>query len=73
MMPRPATWRQIRASVLARDNYACDRCGAPTQDVDRALPLDLGGSPDAGNLRAICTNCGDAHTCTKPTHNTKGN
>ena len=70
---RPRSWRRIRAAVLAEAGYRCTRCGEPAQDIDHALPVTEGGSRDPANLRAICTNCGDAHTCTKPTHNTKGN
>ncbi len=59
-----------RAFVLDRDSYTCQMCGAvsgephqddtrrPTQiQIGRILAKSLGGSDDAGNLRAICSVC----------------
>ena len=71
MAARP--WRKVRAAILAEADYRCARCGAPTEDVDHALPVAEGGSRDPANIRALCPTChGTGTTSCTTTHNTKG-
>jgi 5-methylcytosine-specific restriction endonuclease McrA len=62
--------KQVRAFVLDRNGYTCQSCGLGPGDADPYAPerkvqlvighiIDKvkGGSDDASNLRALCTNC----------------
>lgn len=62
--------KQVRAFVLDRNGYTCQSCGLGPGDPDpydakRKVQLVIGhiidkvkgGSDDASNLRALCTNC----------------
>ena len=57
-----ASWRRIRAAVMARDNYLCQVCAAdgrvtPATEVDHIRPKARGGTDEMDNLRSICRQC----------------
>lgn len=56
---RGRAWMSKRADVLARDRYACTRCGLVSlaNEIDHEQPLEQGGSHDDDNLRTLCHEC----------------
>ncbi len=50
-------WRTTRLAVLARDKYACQRCGARASHVDHVTAVARGGRDEPGNLQALCAAC----------------
>ena len=51
-------WRKLRAQVLARDHYQCQRpgCGARDQlEVHHVRPVSAGGTDTPENLLTLCT------------------
>ena len=52
-------WEAVRAAVLDRDGWRCQRCGkAGRLEVDHVIPLHDGGDPwDPANLQALCVPC----------------
>lgn len=48
-----------RKSILARDHYACQYCGAQrvALTIDHVIPKDRGGHTDWDNLVCCCTRC----------------
>ena len=57
--PRGTTkWKQIRLTILARDQYICAYCGQPANTVDHIQALQDGGDPyHHDNLIAACNRC----------------
>lgn len=62
-------WRKLRAYVLARDGYVCQRpqpdgsiCGAPATQAGHIIPKSVVGGPGdrADNLRAECADCNES-------------
>ncbi len=64
--------KETRAFVLERNGYTCQMCGLGAGDPDpfnpdrtvrltigHILEKDKGGSDEAGNLRAVCSNCNE--------------
>ena len=64
--------KETRAVVLERNGYTCQMCGVAAGDLDqfhpgRTIRLTMGhikdkskgGNDEAGNLRAVCTNCNE--------------
>jgi len=64
--------KETRACVLERNGYTCQMCGVAAGDPDplhpgRTVRLTMGhivdkskgGDDQAGNLRAVCTNCNE--------------
>jgi len=49
-----------RKSILERDSYTCQACGAPAQEVDHINPLAISHDRSPANLRAICIKCNRA-------------
>lgn len=54
-------WRRLRAAVLERDGYLCQRpledgapCLAPATDAGHIVDWALGGTDDPENLRGEC-------------------
>lgn len=49
---------EVRARVMARDNFTCQECGA-TEDltVDHIKPRAHGGTNDWENLWTLCRHC----------------
>ena len=59
MSTRP--WRRLRAHILARDPI-CKLCAEADRltlscEVDHIVPIHLGGSDSATNLRGLCHDC----------------
>ena len=55
---------QLRAQVLARDNYTCQKCGASIYnepnlllEVDHIIPVSKGGKTIIDNLQTLCWKC----------------
>ena len=58
-------WRKIRAAVLDRDMFMCQRCEKKSGNgklltVHHVIPRDEGGSMDLSNLITLCEKCHDA-------------
>ena len=53
-------WEQVRAYVLMRDRYTCQRCGKPAQEVHHIIHLtpdniwDVNISLNPNNLISLC-------------------
>lgn len=52
----------LRYSVLRRDHFRCQICGATQSDgvklhVDHIVPIAKGGKTELGNLRTLCDRC----------------
>lgn len=58
---RTSTPRDLRWSVILRDDYACRYCGKRLDDgtvtIDHILPVSRGGKHEATNLVAACRPC----------------
>jgi len=55
-------WRRVRAIQLAR-HPACNRCGAPADEVDHVIPRAIGGAMyDPVNHQSLCVDCHRAKT-----------
>lgn len=56
--------KQMRDSVLARDNWTCQRCGNSRYkepnlllEVDHIIPVSRGGKTEPNNLQTLCWKC----------------
>ena len=60
-MARKDITPKLRFSVLSRDLYTCQYCGAHAPDVrleiDHIVPVSKGGTNDIGNLITSCEEC----------------
>jgi 5-methylcytosine-specific restriction protein A len=57
-----ATWRKLRAFILARDPI-CVKCGRrPSKTVDHIVPKKRGGTNEPSNLQGLCTGCNGIKT-----------
>ncbi|MGN7135815.1 HNH endonuclease [Streptomyces pseudogriseolus] len=55
---RRAWDRHIRPRALARDGFACTRCGARERlEVDHVLPIAQGGTWTLENAQTLCHDC----------------
>lgn len=68
-------WDKLRLTILARDSYLCQPCltkGRPTPatQVDHIIAKAQGGTDDADNLQAICTDCHKDKTADESGHAT---
>jgi hypothetical protein len=50
-------WRQIRETILRRDQYICQYCGQDADTVDHVIPISKGGNDLPDNLMAACKRC----------------
>ena len=52
-------WRNLRGSVLERDEYACKKCGNDTEGlhVHHVVSRFLGGEDEESNLITLCNSC----------------
>lgn len=50
-------WPNVRAQVLFRDRWTCQRYGARADHVDHIQPVLFGGTDDPANLQALCAAC----------------
>ena len=60
--PRKGFTTKQRAAVFSEHGGKCHLCGAPIQagqawDIDHVIPLALGGTNDAANLRPAHAKC----------------
>ena len=46
-----------RRAVLVRDNYECQYCGRPAENVDHVVPRSRGGGHSWDNVVAACRSC----------------
>ena len=46
-----------RRAVLVRDDFECQYCGAPAENVDHIQPRSLGGTHTWENVVACCRRC----------------
>jgi len=60
-MGRKPIGKQIRAQVLARDEYRCRMCGRTKDEValevDHIKPVANGGTDELHNLATLCRDC----------------
>lgn len=56
--------KQMRESVLARDNWTCQKCGNSVYnepnlllEVDHIIPISMGGKTEPNNLQTLCWKC----------------
>jgi 5-methylcytosine-specific restriction endonuclease McrA len=46
-----------RRAVFIRDNYECQYCGRPAENVDHVIPRSRGGTHSWDNVVASCRSC----------------
>jgi 5-methylcytosine-specific restriction endonuclease McrA len=46
-----------RRAVFARDNWSCQYCGAPAENLDHVVPRSKGGEHTWENVVAACRRC----------------
>lgn len=56
-VPFPARVALNKRSVFARDNYRCQYCGAPAENIDHVIPRSRGGEHSWENVVASCKSC----------------
>ena len=54
--------KQLRKTVMERDNYTCQCCGKYMPDeiglqVDHIIPINKGGKTVLSNLQVLCSKC----------------
>ncbi len=55
-------WATCRNRAMRRTGYKCALCGASADEVDHIVPVKLGGTSDAHNLRPLCLPCHKSET-----------
>lgn len=54
-------WSEKWRSILERDRYICNYCGAPnSRECDHVIPRSRGGRNTDDNLVASCKSCNSA-------------
>ncbi|HEX6331086.1 MAG TPA: HNH endonuclease [Actinomycetota bacterium] len=56
-VPYRATAPLTRRAVFARDNWSCQYCGAPAENLDHVIPKSRGGTHTWDNVVAACRRC----------------
>jgi 5-methylcytosine-specific restriction endonuclease McrA len=46
-----------RRAVLVRDNFECQYCGRPAENIDHVIPKSRGGAHTWDNVVAACRSC----------------
>lgn len=58
---RPKIPDRLRALVMERDEYRCQKCSATEKlSLDHILPYSMGGPHTEENLRVLCRSCNSA-------------
>ncbi len=52
-----AYYKRVRAEVLQRDYFTCHYCGQIANTADHLIPISKGGTDQAENMVACCTQC----------------
>ncbi|NBW17882.1 MAG: HNH endonuclease, partial [Caulobacteraceae bacterium] len=52
-----AYYQRVRKQVLQRDYNTCHYCGLEANTVDHLIPISKGGTDEATNMVAACTQC----------------
>jgi len=50
-------YQRTRLQVLQRDYNTCHYCGQEANTVDHLIPISKGGTDEASNMVACCTQC----------------
>ena len=50
-------YQKTRLQVLQRDYNTCHYCGLEATTVDHLIPISKGGTDEASNMVACCTQC----------------
>lgn len=58
--PKKLGYKTIRKMVMERDNWTCQYCGEPAQEIDHVVPQHMGGHDYPSNLVAACRKCNNA-------------
>ena len=56
-VPYRASAPLTRRAVFARDNWSCQYCGAPAENLDHVIPKSRGGAHTWDNIVAACRRC----------------
>ncbi len=56
-VPYRATAPLTRRAVFARDDWSCQYCGAPAENLDHVVPKSRGGTHTWDNVVAACRRC----------------
>ncbi len=56
-VPRSPRIALSRRAIFARDNYSCQYCGAPAENIDHVIPRSRGGLHIWENVVASCKTC----------------
>ena len=62
MIEEITMWRACRNRAMRRAGYRCALCGGRAEEVDHIVPVKLGGTSDASNLRPLCLPCHRSET-----------
>ena len=64
-------WSTCRNRAMRRTGYKCVLCGGHAEEVDHIVPVKLGGTSDASNLRPLCLPCHKGETARLAKEKTK--
>ncbi len=53
----PQRFAVTRTGIFVRDDYECQYCGAPAENLDHVIPQSKGGQNTWENLVASCIKC----------------
>jgi 5-methylcytosine-specific restriction endonuclease McrA len=50
-------YKQMRQSILKRDDHTCAYCGQPGNQIDHIIPISKGGEDHETNMVTACATC----------------